>query len=329
MPTLNQFENSGDVRATVLIFEATRVNDVRVNEDRCPTVATYWGTGGARVPYTNASGYIRRLTPTECERLQGFSEIEKSAIFEVCFDPQKNYATAEILSLRWRSLVGSAGNRALRERVPSVERVLHTNDPQRSKPVLRIARTNYEDVGVELHSQGKLLWSVSYAGSQNSLVLPIRTEDFAHGIVRLLGIAERITSGGKVGLQKGGTSSVPAESGKPLEKSSGSETMLPANDVSIDSTIQPNRTMSITSFLTDSPSLESSLRTSFSFVINAIIGFIPQEILSESSFIFQIDSVEGWTADQADSHRYKQMGNAVCVNVVDFIVERLVAFHNG
>ena len=143
VPTLNAFD-CGDTRATVLIFEATRVEDVRIYENYCPTVARYWGTGGARVPYVYAiqgtvigrsdnagpqgkgfaddgepmftldqvSGHgvamafdsynqsvsetsqtirkgqagndhvgmvmeksvVRRLTPTECERLQGFPD---------------------------------------------------------------------------------------------------------------------------------------------------------------------------------------------------------------------------------------------------------------
>jgi DNA (cytosine-5)-methyltransferase 1 len=36
---------------TVFLFEATRVDDVRIYPNYSPTVATYWGTGGARVPY--------------------------------------------------------------------------------------------------------------------------------------------------------------------------------------------------------------------------------------------------------------------------------------
>jgi DNA (cytosine-5)-methyltransferase 1 len=140
-PTLNAFD-MGDTRATVIIFEATRVDDVRIYENYSPTVATYWGTGGARVPYVfpiqgtvigrsdeagpQGKGYaddgevmftldrvsshavafdtfnqtvsdtsqtikahsannetigtvfqtstVRRLTPTECERLQGFPD---------------------------------------------------------------------------------------------------------------------------------------------------------------------------------------------------------------------------------------------------------------
>jgi site-specific DNA-cytosine methylase len=62
---------------TVFLFEATRVDDVRIYENYSPTVATYWGTGGARVPYRFDEGEmvaVRRLTPTECERLQGFPD---------------------------------------------------------------------------------------------------------------------------------------------------------------------------------------------------------------------------------------------------------------
>ena len=33
---------------------------------------------------------------------------------------------------------------------------------------------------------------------------------------------------------------------------------------------------------------------------------------------------DGWTDGQTDSHRYKQMGNAVAVPVVEWIVKRLV-----
>jgi site-specific DNA-cytosine methylase len=75
-PTLNVFDNSGESRATVIIFEATRVDDVRVYDSYSPCVATYWGTGGARVPYVYPieSTSVRRLTPMECERLQGFPD---------------------------------------------------------------------------------------------------------------------------------------------------------------------------------------------------------------------------------------------------------------
>lgn len=115
--TINTFD-LGDTRTTEVItsrptlFEATRVDDSRFYEDYSPTVASYWGTGGARVPYvvrddepvvmrnregkpgggkgpmlgdksftlatandqTIFASTVRRLTPVECERLQGFPD---------------------------------------------------------------------------------------------------------------------------------------------------------------------------------------------------------------------------------------------------------------
>ncbi len=111
VPTLNAFD-MGDTRATVIILDGTRVGDVRVYEDSVmQTVIQRWGTGGGNVPMifeptsqavafdtfnqtvsdTNQTikahsannetigtvfqtSVVRRLTPTECERLQGFPD---------------------------------------------------------------------------------------------------------------------------------------------------------------------------------------------------------------------------------------------------------------
>jgi len=77
VPTLNAMDNNGEVFATVLIIDGTRVNDVRVYEDGIvPTVISRYGTGGGNVPMIQKedSSVVRRLTPTECERLQGFPD---------------------------------------------------------------------------------------------------------------------------------------------------------------------------------------------------------------------------------------------------------------
>jgi len=100
-----------DKMGMVLIIDGTRVNDVRVYEDGIvPTVISRYGTGGGNVPmifpiddarelekHQNGTGIgaegapaytldrqqapaiatesvVRRLTPTECERLQGFPD---------------------------------------------------------------------------------------------------------------------------------------------------------------------------------------------------------------------------------------------------------------
>jgi DNA (cytosine-5)-methyltransferase 1 len=60
----------------VLIIDGTRVGDVRVtDEETMQTVIQRWGTGGGNVPAIMAEPLqVRRLTPMECERLQGFPD---------------------------------------------------------------------------------------------------------------------------------------------------------------------------------------------------------------------------------------------------------------
>ena len=89
---------------TLFLFEGNRVGDPRIHENISPSVIARWGTGGNNVPLTLAqrqsnSEYkmddksstltqrdhkqftdlvlepiVRRLTPRECERLQGFPD---------------------------------------------------------------------------------------------------------------------------------------------------------------------------------------------------------------------------------------------------------------
>ena len=72
--TLNVMDNTGDSRATVLIFYGNRVDDIRFQGDVINTLQARMGTGGGNMPLMNESQTVRRLTPVECERLQGFPD---------------------------------------------------------------------------------------------------------------------------------------------------------------------------------------------------------------------------------------------------------------
>ena len=72
MPTMNAFDN-GDTRATTIIFYANRVADIRLQDDKINTLQARMGTGGNNMPMV-ATTQVRRLTPLECERLQGFPD---------------------------------------------------------------------------------------------------------------------------------------------------------------------------------------------------------------------------------------------------------------
>ena len=72
MPTMNAFDN-GDTRATTIIFYGNRVADIRLQDDKINTLQARMGTGGNNMPMV-ATTQVRRLTPLECERLQGFPD---------------------------------------------------------------------------------------------------------------------------------------------------------------------------------------------------------------------------------------------------------------
>jgi DNA (cytosine-5)-methyltransferase 1 len=76
-PTLNSFDNGGESRATVLIVENNRRDGARLYEEIMPTLQGFMGTGGGNVPMIfpiQNTSTVRRLTPMECERLQGFPD---------------------------------------------------------------------------------------------------------------------------------------------------------------------------------------------------------------------------------------------------------------
>lgn len=82
--TLNAFD-SGETRTPTLVVEKSfRVYDwhrqnTRMTElgDVCVTATAAWGGGGNNMPYVmeeSMDAVVRRLTPLECERLQGYPD---------------------------------------------------------------------------------------------------------------------------------------------------------------------------------------------------------------------------------------------------------------
>jgi len=53
------------------LIEYSARHETRMYDKVAPTVQSAFGTGGGHVPFVNG---IRKLTPTECERLQGFPD---------------------------------------------------------------------------------------------------------------------------------------------------------------------------------------------------------------------------------------------------------------
>jgi DNA (cytosine-5)-methyltransferase 1 len=63
------------------LFEGVRRSGIRMHGDVAPTLQAFMGTGGNNVPFVSIGEEpvvrpmaVRRLTPVECERLQGWKD---------------------------------------------------------------------------------------------------------------------------------------------------------------------------------------------------------------------------------------------------------------
>lgn len=72
-PTLNAFDNGSESRATVIAFYSTGGGNDAPAYDISPTVKIGSSQGG-NPPAVCMPPIVRRMTPTECERLQGFPD---------------------------------------------------------------------------------------------------------------------------------------------------------------------------------------------------------------------------------------------------------------
>ena len=73
VPTLTQFDASEKFASTILFHNSYR-DGVRLLGEQSMTLSRKMGTGGGNTPMIADSDVVRRLTPLECERLQGFAD---------------------------------------------------------------------------------------------------------------------------------------------------------------------------------------------------------------------------------------------------------------
>jgi len=238
---------------------------------------------------------IRRLTPTECERLQGFPDVEKYCIIEVCKQVNANGA----------------------ERTLNIKVIDQDNAAQ---PNVLI---DCVENGVEIHSQGKLLLNAKNVEKKNWSHQHIKIDDFVQMLVGINTIAEKTTGlGGEVSFQNEQCLTT-QKSGKKQENKYGNEITLPVGYAENDLTTLKELLKFITSNPLDTKSLEQKLTTLSLFVIRAINGYIPSEILNQDTFTIGIKTKVGFTYGISDTQRYKTLGNAVTVNVVYEVAKRL------
>lgn len=285
---------------------------------------------------------VRRLTPVECERIQGFPEHKKMNEISVINDGDSDGICSEHPKKSVR--VGTKNPKLLKyalnvegeKLLQNAKRAAKSSSVslgESSEPVVAHVLIDLERQHLQLRSAEKSILSVSIAGKQSESLLPIPPEDFARVAALMTQEAVKITRTGKAESQDCGTSFSIQRHGRMLSVLSGREIGELASDAALFTSLVSEHLKFITSPVgRNSLTSEQMFAISSCFVAAAINGFIPEEMRNASSFDLRVTVNHGHTnipvngKPAADGHRYKAIGNSMAVPCMAFIGQR-IALH--
>ena len=280
---------------------------------------------------------VRRLTPVECERLQGFPDIKNSVTINVwSTESQKNSADAEKKSLKSLILAGIAERKDSQENASSVGMDFFLNYQQTSKPAALTVQLNLEQKNLAILSQEKLPLYVNTAKEQKWFHQAMQQDDFVQLVANLNTLLEIETRLGKVELQHIDNNFFHHLNGNEYVNLCGQEIKDLANDAGKFT----QKMKECLKFITleaglNSQILDTHYQTLCSCVLVAINGFIQDKIQTETLFSIRLEITKGYTnipwgkGDTPDSHRYKAMGNSMAVPCMKWIGKRIQEVENG
>jgi DNA (cytosine-5)-methyltransferase 1 len=255
-----------------------------------------------------AGSTVRRLTPRECERLQGFPEERKTFILSPCVEEKNELAPSAAQS-------SQALNLGVKEHV------------------LVNVLIDFERQHLQLHKAGRLLLSASFAEAKNSFLHHTQGEDFARLIALMKQEGDQIITTGKVESPRVNVLSSPQPNGSIYANLYGLGTEELASGAGLFISVATEHLKSITSQAGKSSlNLEQRFLTLSYFVASAINGFIQEKTQTENISPIRIETVCGWTripwrgkpAEECpDGPRYKACGNSMAVPVMQWIGERI------
>jgi site-specific DNA-cytosine methylase len=270
---------------------------------------------------------VRRLTPRECERLQGFPTVIERVTITGCLDHQK---TSVNVALQCRRLPSNAphaeGDESSEYVSPADFRLQNDQESCESLVALHV-RIGFAPKVVALRSQGK--WRLSADNAANPKWSPLLTpqDSFAHAFVALWRGVAPVATDGKEGSPPSTLSFTLPVRGNWLAAMFGQENAGFASGVS---GAQAEATTYITSnHGRDMRRFDWSDQTSRSFVLNAIASCIQEKTKAANSFSAVVDFETDYTAitrkgkPAADGPRYKALGNSMAVPVMAWIGRRI------
>ena len=270
-------------------------------------------------------GYIRKLTPIECERLQTVLQYKKPVEIVLCSDQAKSFVSAVEKNPKLLKLVSSAGSEELKECAKLVSQSMSASqaltkyiapqsaDMQMRKQTGKCTRANQEEQSL-IVSNAESTTTCKQVESEVSSAIQSAFITITEG---------KITHFGKEESHQRGQNYTQVMSGKIVLSPYGNETMQNASDaLSVLEMMQTNsHSTSITSFRLSTKNLEQMLAISYWFAKSAIGGFTQDTTQKKTLFLTLID---GYTAQVSNTQRYRMLGNGWTVDVIAHIFKGLL-----
>lgn len=276
---------------------------------------------------------VRRLMPTECARLQGFPELQRTVEATVWFSGhQKPSASAETKSLKSQRSAFSAAEDLSQRNAKAAELSFSTKQDDQERLAVVHVRLRSGILELQTHSPERSRSSASFAESKRWSPLPMPHDGFARLVALTTTTAANARLLGEVELQVSASGSIHRQSGRLPFALCGQEIAALAadavGDTSTENLLSTYTTYRITH---NTQSADQTLKTLFSYVAAAIAGFIPEEIKAASSYVVRLETNQEYldityrNKPAADGPKYKALGNSWAVPCVTWIGQRIAA----
>jgi DNA (cytosine-5)-methyltransferase 1 len=271
---------------------------------------------------------VRRLTPTECERLQGFTTMIDRVVFDLCLDRQNNSVRVEIKCLRSPSSALRAEGNASSENASSAETTLWNDLESHASAAHAHVRLLHEPRLHAIHSAGRLMWPVNGVEKFAMSLRPTPLEDFAAALVAVQQEADLLAGRGKAASPQNMTSFILPANGNWFASVFGQEN---EESASVAASSLREAIMFIISSLGQKTNTSRLIQpTWLCSALSVIASCIPSETPITNSVKLIVDVERDYTnipwrksPTAPDGPRYKALGNSMAVPCMAWIGKRI------
>lgn len=319
------FERAGETRGqdpVVAVAGTLGSNHGNIKAEHAWTGQLCYGGGNTQGPG------VRRLTPRECERLQGFPACIERVIIEACYAHPNSDVVAALRCRRLQSNALHADDSVSGAFAGCADATLWNDQESRESLVAVSVRASHAASLLAVRSRGRFVWSASGAEGSSWCHQSILPDDIAHAIALANRELEVSIRNGKVGSQASTRRFILPSRGRWLAEMCGL-----GSGASVSDAIR--RLIEATKYTTSSRGQHTgglgwTEATWLCFALAVTTSFIPAQTLDGNSYKVILDLERDYTAIEyrgkpaADGPRYKALGNSMAVPVMAWIGRRIL-----